>query len=402
MSSRQNHIILFIMMMTALGQGAVALCVPSLPAIAHDLIVSTRLTKDLIGLFFLGFGVSQLFYGPFSDRYGRKPVIIVGLIIFCISSLLAVFSHSIHTLLLLRFIQGFGAGSLMVSSRAILRDTHDGAGFTRVASYLSIAFALGMGSMPLMASYIQQYFGWRATFILLFGAGFIMLLLTLFYKETIRHKNQSQTLAIYLAKSSKNYLNIMANLRFLRYLVGGTAAYSVVICYNIMTPFLIQKHLHFSPSFFGWMTVIISVAYFIGAYSNRNWVNKVGVQRMIESGIVCILIAGVCTVISVRFMPLNIYILMIPLGAATIGQTFIFSNYIAGALQDFAHSAGMAAALYSSLQITLAGFISSLLSTIHEKNQLQIGYVLVVIAIVIIFTLGKNNAKHENNARKSS
>lgn len=165
------------------------MCLPSLPLIALHFHSSLKLTKDLISLFFLGFGVSQLFYGPLSERYGRKKVVLFGLMIFNVGALLAVFSHTITQLLLMRLMQGLGAGALMVSSRAIIRDVYNNVDYIKATSYLSMSFALGLGIIPLVGSYLQHYFNWQAIFLFLFLIGMGVAIL-IFYKlvETNEHK----------------------------------------------------------------------------------------------------------------------------------------------------------------------------------------------------------------------
>lgn len=329
-----NKKIPIVMLMTALGQGAVALCLPSLPAIAQQLNATPGLTKDLISLFFLGFGVSQFIYGPLSARYGRKPILFWGMLIFNVGALLAVFCHSIDQLLLMRLLQGLGAGALMTSSRAILRDCYEGKKFTQAASYLSMSFALGLGILPLVGGYLQHYFNWQATFVFLFVVGLLLsVIIQCFLPETLSREKDHLSLAYYSCEVAQRYKEIILNTKFLRYLLGGVLAYGVVIAYSIMTPFLIQKNLHCSAAFFGWMTTIIAVFYYLGAYLNKGLVGKLGTAMMMKLGLGIIIASALFIIASSVVMPLNIFIIMCPLIAATIGQTFIFSNCIAGALQ---------------------------------------------------------------------
>ena len=378
-----RKIILIVMAMTALGQGAVALCLPSLPAIAHELMASTKLTKDIVSIFFLGFGISQLIYGPLSDRYGRKLILIIGLGIFILGATLSVFCENITQLLLTRLLQGLGAGALMVTGRSLLRDTHEGAAFTQVASYLSMAFALGFGLTPLIGGYLQQHVNWQVTFVFLALLGICVLFFVIYYlPETIQRKQNQHPLSIYLKLTFKQYRNIFTNITFLSYLFCGVFAYSIIITYSIMTPFLIQNYLHYSESAYGWLTVIIALFYFFGAYSNKYFVKTYGVITLMKLGLLIILLSGMLMLISTWFITLNIWVIMLPLAAATIGQTLIFSNCIAGALQDFPEIAGSAAALFSSLQIILAALISTTLTFIPEHNQGPIGIIITTLGIL--------------------
>lgn len=108
--------------MTALAQAAISLYLPALPAIAANLHIHPDFVKSTITIFFLSYGLSQFLYGPLSDRHGRKPLLLIGISIFCLGCLLNIFAKSIEIFLLARLLQGFGCGSLITIGRAILRD----------------------------------------------------------------------------------------------------------------------------------------------------------------------------------------------------------------------------------------------------------------------------------------
>lgn len=145
--------------------------------------------------------------------------------------------------------------------------------------------------------------------------------------------------------------------------------------------------LHISVAIYGWLTLLLTVFYYSGAYFNKICVGRLGVATMQKMGLVLIVCSGLAIVLSSNFISLNIWGIIIPLIIATIGQTFIFSNCIASALHDFPNIAGTATALFSGLQIMLAAIISTLLSLIPESDQLPIGIVLVILGLGSLIAL---------------
>ena len=137
-TSRFNSMIFFICIMTTLSQAGLVLYTPAFSTMSNIFHVSATSIKFTLTAYLLGFGLSQLFYGPLSDRYGRRKILLVAMLIFCIGCAWTVFSNHYHGLVTSRVIQGVGAGGCMTLSRAILRDSFDGKDYLYAASFLSV------------------------------------------------------------------------------------------------------------------------------------------------------------------------------------------------------------------------------------------------------------------------
>lgn len=161
---KHRLITVVILLLMVIGQMGTDVYLASLPAIHVALNTSTSTTQYTFSIFLAGFALSQLFYGPLSDCYGRKPFIIFGLLMFTVTGLFCAFSTNIIELLTARFFQGVGAGACTVIARAVMRDTFDGKDITKMNIYQSMVWSMVPISAPLLGSYIQYYLGWRYNF----------------------------------------------------------------------------------------------------------------------------------------------------------------------------------------------------------------------------------------------
>lgn len=139
----------------------------SLPFIMKYMHTDKTHMQQSVSIFFLGLGVSMLFYGPLSDKYGRKPIVIIGLIIAAIASFASVFTHNIHSFLLMRLLQGIGCGVCTGLGRSIVADILQGDRLASIGSYFAMFISLSPLIAPALGGYIQHYFGWQMNFIVL-------------------------------------------------------------------------------------------------------------------------------------------------------------------------------------------------------------------------------------------
>lgn len=196
------------------------------------------------------------------DLAGKKPLVI-GLVLFLIGCCWSIFAHSYTDFLLSRIVQGVGAGSCMALSRAIARDCFDGADYVRAITYLTSGFAFGLGVTPLIGGHLLDFFSWRAEFIFLFIISLALLLSILWLlPETCDMSALTLPSKQFYNQTLRNIITTVKIKNFIYCLIGGVAAYSVVIAYSTMTPFLFQRTLGYSPPGYGWLTFIIACVYY--------------------------------------------------------------------------------------------------------------------------------------------
>ena len=157
--------------LSAVGPLTTDMYLPSLPDIARQLDASTAQVQLTISAYLIGFAVGQIFYGPVSDRHGRKPVLLAAIALYCVASLACALSTSIEMLIVARAFQALGGSGGIVLARAIVRDIYSGARAGRELSLIGSVMALAPVLAPIAGGLLQTGFGWRATFLVLALAG---------------------------------------------------------------------------------------------------------------------------------------------------------------------------------------------------------------------------------------
>lgn len=243
----------------------IELSLPSFPDIARAFSVSEEVIEGTISLNFLGFCLSALFYGPLSDRFGRRPILLVGTILFLIGSLSCALASSIEMILFSRFIQGLGAAGSFVVVFTMISDAYKDNEATHWIGLLNSILTATMALSPILGGYLNIYFGWSSCYTFVaFLTAIQLILLYLYLPET--RKGQD----IQIKEVLKDYKQLLSSSRFLQssfvptLLAGGYMAFVSVI------PFLYRDQLGMSLSQFSWhQAALISSFSLMSYYANR-------------------------------------------------------------------------------------------------------------------------------------
>lgn len=378
-------IYIIILFIATLGQITANIYLPSLPFIVTELHSSSAMLQLSLSVYFFGFGVSHLIYGPISDIIGRRIPLLYGVGICVFGTLICAGSISIYMFLLGRLIQGLGTGVCGSVGRSVTRDVCEGDQLARINSYIGMVMTFMLATAPMLGGYLQYYFGWRADFIFLFiYTALIWLFIFLKLPETNRKQHVSNT---NVKTIIDNYASLLKNKVFLHYTICSCSAYAGLIAYITSSPFIFQNQLHLTPIEYGWLAYVIASAIFFGAYINSLMVVKIGSDKMmLYSALVMLFITSLLLILSLNSTA-NLFAIISCLFIFTVGASIVFINAFSAALHAFPHMAGTASALFGSLQILSGGLAAALIAEFFDHNLSLLSIFLLLCSFIIIISL---------------
>lgn len=354
---------------------------PSLPAIAIDLQTKINYSQMSMAIYMYGMAISLLFYGPLSEGLGRKKPLLIGLMIMSIGTLICLFSPNIHTLILGRFIQGCGAGTCSALWRSIFRDVYTGTELAKYGSFLGIFITFIVPAAPTLGGYLQQFSGWRASFVFILVYIIITMSLIRFcFKETNLNHHRDKLKLNFIFDSFKQ---LLVSKVFMGYTLCVFICYGAFFAWFTTGPVLLIHNLGISPVLFGWLTLFGGgIATFSASFLNGRLVGRFGTEFMLRAGWLIMFIAGALMLILKLLFGMNLFIIFLPMIVFYFGVTFIWPNTFANAFAPFGKIAGYAGALYSFIQISGAAVIGTFMSHLPTNNQIPLGLVFLISPIL--------------------
>lgn len=374
-------IIALLCLMMVIGRVAFDLYIPALPVIQQSLQTNAQLS---VTLFSLGFGASQLFYGPLSDRYGRRIILLTGTILFIVGNLWAALSSSMTQLIIARFVSGCGVGAGVIMARAISRDIFEGEKLVRVMSLLTMAIIVALFCAPILGGYLTQALSWRADFYFLIFFGLVCF--AIFYKwlpETQQHTSSS-----HLWDHIKQYGTITKNLTVMRYIFIASCAFAGLVIYFQLTPFIFEQHYGLSAEAYSWLSGIIVFTFFIGTISLNIQIKKRSANTIIWQGCVAMLIGGVSLLLSHITHHDSLSGILVSTMLYVYGLRLIIPTATAEVLNPFKTHAGVASALLGALLMIISAAVSAIVaqSPLPHITMLSFTYVILSLLCLLLHT----------------
>lgn len=385
--AEQLSVIAFLTMVVALGPISTDLYLPSLPSIGLDLGTDTSGVQLTLSVFLIGFAVSQLIYGPLSDRYGRRPVLLIALMIYLAATVACGLATSIEWLIGARFVQALGACAGPVIGRAVVRDVFGRDRSARVLSYMALAMALAPAIGPIIGGYLETGFGWRANFVALGIFGIISLTgIWVLLPETNNQPNLSATQP---GKLLANYLLLARSPLYMGYVLLSTFSYAGIFSFISGSAFILINTMGLSPSNYGLCFAAVVIGYMIGTYASGRFTQHLGINRMIFIGTLFKCAGGLSGLILALYGHLSIASILLPTTIFLIGTGLTMPNAMAGAIGPFPQMAGTASAFMGFTQMTVAAAVG--IAVGHNSSDGSVGMMaalaLVSIAAFLSFIL---------------
>ncbi|KTC80494.1 multidrug effflux MFS transporter [Legionella cherrii] len=377
--SLQPLLVFVVLMLMVLMQMTTDQYVPSLPAITKIFNSNEASIQLTLSLFMLGLSISHVFYGPLSDKIGRKPPLMFGVGLSILGSLICFVAPSVLVLIFGRFIQGFGIGCCGSVGRSLVRDLFTDRVLSKIGSYVGIVSVFIMVASPVLGGYIQEHFGWRMNFLFLLVFGIAIWILALsFLPETNKNLNPDAT---QFKVMRANYFTLLKSKVFVGYALCACLASAGLIGYLAIAPFLFQDVLGLSPIEFGQLTIFIAGAICVSGIINSQLVMSKGVSYMVFIGIVFMIIGGFTMLALAMLGFQNVLSIMIPVALFSMGVGFTFINAFAGAFHPFPQMAGTVGALYACMQDLSSALSTGIIALGQWYGQFSLAIILLILGL---------------------
>ncbi|MGA8748315.1 MAG: multidrug effflux MFS transporter [Pseudolabrys sp.] len=338
--------------LSAIGPLTTDMYLPSLPDIAWQLDASTPQVQFTISAYLIGFAIGQIFYGPVSDRHGRKPVLLAAIALYCVASLVCALSTSIEMLIVARGVQALGGSGGIVLTRAIVRDIYSGPRAGRELSLIASVMALAPVLAPIVGGVLQTGFGWRAVFLTLVAAGLVgVIVVWMLLPETLKARAAEP---VSMTSMFRSYRVVARNSSYLAYLGVTSASFAGLFAWISGAAFVLQGLYGLTPFDFGVAFALGSLGYMTGAALAARIVVRFGLDGVLGIG-GCACAAGGLGMVAATALGLTSSLsLVLPVAVYLAGLGMVLPQGIAGAMTPFPERAGAASSLFGFVQQSVA------------------------------------------------
>jgi DHA1 family bicyclomycin/chloramphenicol resistance-like MFS transporter len=331
--------------------------IPSLPALATALDTSYGMVQLTLTFYLIGVALAQLAYGPLSDRYGRKPLLLGGLVLYLIGSLAAFLAPTAGWLIAARVLQAVGGCAGMVLGRAMVRDAYPREEAASVIGYVSTAMAAAPMVAPLLGSVLEQYFSWRASMLacLVFG---LPLLVAVRAKlpETLAQPTPLPGIAGMLG-AFRQLLRIPV---FRAYVGITTWSSSVFFAFAVGGPLVVINGMGHPPTTYALAMMGIAIGWSSGTFTAARLVRRLGTPRMLRLGTMVTTAGGLLALAVQLFLPPHLALFFVPMMVVALGNGMTMPSAIAAAVSVRPQLAGTASGLVGALQMGFGALMSVL------------------------------------------
>lgn len=334
------------------------LFVPALPVLAQALAVEVGAAQFALTTYFAGLAAGMLLWGPLSDRYGRKPVLLAGLATMLGASLAAAHVDSVGAVAAARLVQGLAMSSGAVIARAVVRDLHAHEQAARLLASMTIVFSIVPIAAPLAGAAIAAEAGWRAIFWCLAVMAALLVLATL---AMLRETAPSARTSARPADIARTFGLILGERRFIAPFLLILCAFLGIIAWVSSSAFVLVRGFGVSTTGYGLAFAGVMLGQITGAWASSRLVVRLGIPRLVRFGAASMLVAGI-TVASLAWLGFAHWAAVVaPFFLFLIGTALIVPNATAAALSPFPGSAGAAASLMGAVAFTIGAFVSAAL-----------------------------------------
>ncbi len=381
---------LLIVFLVGFPQISETIYTPALPNIAGSLMTSGSLVQWTLSIYFVGFALGVFYWGRLSDRIGRRPAMLLGILVYALASLGCLLSPSITWLLLTRLIQAFGASVGSIITLTIIRESfHDGARL-KLFAIVGIALSLTPAIGPFIGGYVNDWFGWRANFMTLVLIGVAVF----FYALCALPETKPKVLS-YQPKKLRAVVLLLLKDPFVlgsAWIVG--AINGILFSYYAEAPFIFIKIIGISPGKYGWLGLFIGSASLLGSALSHRLASNYPGKKIAFLGCFIMTISAILLCIFALFgfiapahVLSSILFIMLPMAGLILGScSLILPVILSSALNEYKEVLGTAGSIFGLTYYLLIAAFTWIMGTLHNGTMIPMPLYFLLLSITVALT----------------
>ncbi len=352
MTRRHTEFVLVLGALMACAPLAIDMYLPSIPTLERELGARSGQALFTLAAYFIGMAIGQAFYGPLADRFGRKPPLYAGMVLFVLGSVACALAPTLESLVAARFVQAVGGSAGMVIALAMVRDLFDPKTSARVFSQVVLVMGVAPVLAPLVGGYILAAAGWRAIFWALAGFGLVCLAPVALRLPETRPVGSRGPAGV--GAALQTYLRIARDPSFLGYALSGGLAAAGMFAYISGSPHVLIDLYGVPAQAYGWIFGANALGLIVASQLNSRLLTRFSSDAVLARAFMMIAFSGVALVLLAKTNAVGLVGILVPLFFYVASLGFVNPNASAGAMADQAGRAGSASALLRTLQFGMA------------------------------------------------
>ena len=364
--------------LVAFGPLSLDMYLPALPLLSEDMQTSTSMVQLSLTACLVGLSVGQLFAGPISDVRGRRIPLLIGLLIYAVSSILCAVAPSIWTFVLLRFVQGLAGAAGIVIARAMVRDMYEGSEMTKFIALLMLVNGVAPIAAPIFGSQLLHFTTWEGVFVVLCLIGVMMFFVVMFgLPETLPLERRSKA---GITHTLSTFGRLIKDRTFMGYAMAQGLITAAMFAYIAGSPFVLQDIFGVSPAMFSVVFAVNGIGIIIASQVTGRLAGKISENTLFVFGISLATVAGL-VLLTMILLNGSLLSVLVPLFFVVSSVGIVGATGFSLAMQKQSQAAGSASALQGLISFISGGIVAPLVGIGGSTTAVPMGVVIAVSTI---------------------
>lgn len=381
----QKPSLFLLIAMSAIGPIALNIFIPSMPGLQATFATDYATVQLTLTFYLASLALAQLFIGPISDRFGRRPVFLAGTVLYVMASIACIFAGSIEQLIAGRILQAAGGCAGIVLARAIVRDIYERDMAASMIGYVTMAMVVAPMLAPTVGGVLDQWAGWQSGFYLVSVLGLLLLMLAW---NRLPETHHERAVSAGFARLTRNCATLMGQPLFLGYALNSAFGSCIFFAFLAGAPYITTNVMGRTAAEYGFYFILVSLGYMFGNFLSGRFAARAGVDRMVLSGTVVALVGLGLLVAFMALGPSEPYVIFAPMAVVAVSNGLNIPSATAGAISVRPEMTGAGAGLAGFLQLGSGAVATLVVGALHDGTRLPMVIVMVCSGLLAAACIG--------------